>query len=154
MFSQASHTGAQAQIPRGVADYFWDEAFARRRLEAALLDLFRAWGYQDVIPPMFEYADTFLHRSSPKLQAELYRFLDRDGSVLASTPDLIMLFDADSGEPITTESLRYGFRVSVLGAPCDPRWRTPEGLALVGPHYFGYDVDYVPVEELAGHARP
>lgn len=79
---------------------------------------------------------------------------ERDGTVLASTPDLIMLFDTDSGEPITTESLRYGFRVSVLGAPCDPRWRTPEGLALVGPRYFGYEVDYVPVEELAGDARP
>lgn len=74
---------------------------------------------------------------------------ERDGRVLASTPDLIMLFDAESGEPITTESLRYGFRVSVVGAPCDPRWRTREGLALVGPRYFGYDVDYVPVEELA-----
>lgn len=71
------------------------------------------------------------------------------GEVLASTPDLIMMFDTDSGEPITTESLRYGFRVSVVGAPCDPRWRTPEGLALVGPRYFGYDIDYVPVEELA-----
>lgn len=88
MDSKASYTGAQAQIPRGVADYFWDEAFARRRLEAALLDLFRAWGYQDVIPPMFEYADTFLHRSSPKLQAELYRFLDRDGSTLTLRADM------------------------------------------------------------------
>lgn len=75
---------------------------------------------------------------------------ERDGGeVLASTPDLIMMFDTDSGEPITTESLRYGFRVSVVGAPCDPRWRTPEGLALVGPRYFGYDIDYVPVEKVA-----
>ena len=51
MFAQASQTDAQAQIPRGVADYFWDEAYTRRRLEARLLDLFRSWGYQDVIPP-------------------------------------------------------------------------------------------------------
>lgn len=92
MFSQASQGafqgGAQAQIPRGVADYFWDEAYARRRVETTLLDLFRSWGYQDVIPPMFEYADTFLHRSSRKLQSELYRFLDRDGSTLTLRGDM------------------------------------------------------------------
>jgi len=73
---------------------------------------------------------------------------ERDGVVVCSTPDLIMMFDADSGEPITTESLRYGFRVRVVGSPCDPRWRTPEGVALAGPRYFGYEADYRPVEEL------
>ncbi|MDB4895678.1 MAG: hypothetical protein JWN15_1940, partial [Firmicutes bacterium] len=66
--------------------------------------------------------------------------------VLASAPDLITLLDAESGEPITTEGLRYGFRVEVLGIPCDKRWRTPKGLELVGPQYFGYDFPYVPVE--------
>lgn len=67
--------------------------------------------------------------------------------VIASTPDLITILDADTGEPVTTESLRFGFRVVVLGIPCDAQWRSPEGLALVGPRYFGYDIDYVPVEE-------
>ncbi|MFI9629449.1 DUF917 domain-containing protein [Streptomyces sp. NPDC052042] len=70
---------------------------------------------------------------------------ERDGEVVASVPDLICLLDTDTGEPVTTETLRYGLRVSVVVAPCDPRWRTPEGLALVGPGYFGYDHTYVPV---------
>ena len=69
----------------------------------------------------------------------------RDGQVVASVPDLICVLDTDSGEPVTTETLRYGLRVSVVAAPCDPRWRSPEGLALAGPAYFGYDHDYVPV---------
>ena len=67
--------------------------------------------------------------------------------VLATTPDLITVLDDETGEPVTTESLRYGFRVAVLAMPGDPRWRTPAGLALVGPGYFGYDVPYVPIEE-------
>jgi DUF917 family protein len=71
----------------------------------------------------------------------------RDGEIAATVPDLIIMLDAESGEPITTEEMRYGFRVTVLAAPCDPRWRTDAGLALVGPRYFGYDVDYVPVEQ-------
>ncbi|MDR0342115.1 MAG: DUF917 domain-containing protein, partial [Nocardiopsaceae bacterium] len=71
----------------------------------------------------------------------------RDGRVVASVPDLIIVLDSDSAEPITTEEIRYGFRVSVVAAPCDPRWRTEPGLALAGPRYFGYDFGYVPVEE-------
>ena len=71
-----------------------------------------------------------------------------DGKVVASVPDLICVLDTDTGEPVTTEALRYGLRVSVLGVPCDPRWRTPEGLELVGPRYFGYDHHYQPVEAL------
>jgi hypothetical protein len=71
----------------------------------------------------------------------------RDGDVLVSVPDLITVVDADSGEPTTTEELRYGFRVAVIGAPCDARWRTDGGLALVGPRCFGYDFDYLALEE-------
>lgn len=70
--------------------------------------------------------------------------------VVATTPDLITILDAETGDAITTESLRYGFRVAVLAMPCDPRWRTLEGLKLVGPAYFGYDADYIPVEQRHG----
>lgn len=70
----------------------------------------------------------------------------RDGHVLVTTPDLLIVLDQETAEPITTEELRYGLRVTVLAAPCDPRWRTPEGLALVGPRAFGYDYDYVPFD--------
>jgi uncharacterized protein len=73
-----------------------------------------------------------------------------NGEVKVTVPDLIALLDVDTGEPITTESMRYGFRVAVIAMPCTEKWRTPEGLALVGPRYFGYDVDYVPVEKRYG----
>lgn len=76
----------------------------------------------------------------------------RDGKYIVTVPDLIAILDVDTAEPITTEGLRYGFRVAVIGMPCDARWRTPMGLKLVGPRYFGYDVDYVPVEETLGQA--
>jgi DUF917 family protein len=73
----------------------------------------------------------------------------RDAEVLASVPDLITVVDSDTGEPTTTEELRYGFRVAVLAAPCDRRWRSEAGLAIVGPRGFGYDFDYVALEERA-----
>ncbi|WP_347351027.1 DUF917 domain-containing protein [Intrasporangium sp.] len=69
----------------------------------------------------------------------------RGDEVVASVPDLICMLDTDTGEPVTTESLRYGLRVSVVAVPCDPRWRSPQGLELAGPGYFGYEHEYVPV---------
>jgi uncharacterized protein len=74
-----------------------------------------------------------------------------DGEPVVTTPDLIIVLDNETGEPITTEALRYGHRVSVLGAPCDDRWHTPAGIDLVGPRYFGYDID--PVRVWAGRTE-
>lgn len=73
-----------------------------------------------------------------------------DGDVKVCVPDLIAILDLDTGEPITTEAMRYGYRVAVIAIPCAPKWRSEKGLELVGPRYFGYDVDYVPVEERYG----
>ena len=53
------------------------------------------------------------------------------------------MLDSDTGEPVTTETLRFGHRVCVLTAPADERWHSPGGIALTGPRYFGYDTDPV-----------
>jgi len=71
----------------------------------------------------------------------------KDGAVMASVPDLICCVDLESSIPITTEALKYGRRVAVLGLPCDRKWRTPKGIETVGPRYFRYDIDYVPIED-------
>lgn len=70
-----------------------------------------------------------------------------NNEVIVSLPDLITIVEEETGEPITTESLRYGFRVKVLGIPSDLQWRTPTALRVVGPRYFGYEIDFTPVEE-------
>lgn len=69
---------------------------------------------------------------------------ERDGKIVVTTPDLITLLEAESGNPVTADSLRYGLRLVALAFPSDPQWLTPAGIALVGPRYFGYDVDYTP----------
>jgi uncharacterized protein len=79
--------------------------------------------------------------------------VEADGRVETTAPDLIIVLDADTGEPVTTEALRYGARVRVVTAPADPRWHSPEALQLAGPAYFGYDTRPVrydgTVQELA-----
>jgi DUF917 family protein len=71
------------------------------------------------------------------------------GRVLASVPDLITVLDSETADAILTETIRYGQRVTVVAFACDPVWRTERGMAVTGPRAFGYDFDYLPVEELA-----
>lgn len=70
-----------------------------------------------------------------------------DGRIVATVPDLICLVDLTTFIPVTTDALKYGKRVLIVGLKCFDLWRTKEGLALVGPRYFGLDTDYIPVEE-------
>ncbi|GAA3680093.1 DUF917 domain-containing protein [Nocardioides ginsengisoli] len=71
-----------------------------------------------------------------------------DGEVLASVPDLISIIDTQSALAISTESLRYGQRVTALAWPCHPLWRSERGLSIAGPRAFGYAIDYTPVEKI------
>ncbi|MBO2536691.1 DUF917 domain-containing protein [Rummeliibacillus suwonensis] len=76
-----------------------------------------------------------------------------DERVLCMTPDLIAVLDAETGSPITTEGLRYGARCVVIGMPADKKWRTEKGIETCGPRYFGYDMDYISLEELQEQAK-
>ena len=66
-------------------------------------------------------------------------------TILATTPDLICVFDANTGAPVTAETIKYGLAVNVLGLPCDPIWRSEKALDIIGPRYFKYDIDYQPL---------
>ncbi len=81
-------------------------------------------------------------------QNEFLIALNADDQPLAMTPDLICAVDADGGLPVTTEQLRFGLAVTMIGLPCDPQWRTAAGIDLVGPGYFGYPQAYTPLEHL------
>lgn len=71
-----------------------------------------------------------------------------DGRTVAIVPDLICVVDSDSAEPITTEGLRYGQRVRVLGISTPELMRTPEALDAFGPKAFGLSEPFVPLESL------
>jgi uncharacterized protein len=74
-----------------------------------------------------------------------YLILKLDGAVVLTVPDLITLVETDSGAPVSTEILRPGLRVTVLGLPCSPLMRTERALRSVGPAAFGYDLTYTPL---------
>ena len=67
---------------------------------------------------------------------------------VASVPDLITILDFETGTPINAERLRYGQRVTVVGVGCPDFYRSPKALAVVSPRRFGFDCDYIPLEQL------
>jgi DUF917 family protein len=77
-----------------------------------------------------------------ELQNEVLAALE-DGEVVATVPDIIAVLGLVSGRPVGTERLEYGQRVGVVAVPAPAVWRSAEGLAVVGPRSFGYDLDHV-----------
>jgi DUF917 family protein len=69
----------------------------------------------------------------------------RDGEIVATTPDIISLMDADTLRNIGSEGVRYGQRIKVIAIRAPELLRTPAALAVVGPRAFGIGVDYRPI---------
>jgi DUF917 family protein len=76
-----------------------------------------------------------------ELQNEFLVALE-EGAVRAAVPDVISVLTTHGGDPLVTELLRYGQRVSVITTPAPEVWRSAAGLAVVGPGAFGYRVGH------------
>lgn len=89
----------------------------------------------------FESANDNLHI---EFQNE-FLIAKRNDEVLVTVPDLICIVTDDTGEPVTTELLRYGTRVAVIAVAAPQELKTPIALEYVGPAAFGYDTEFRPL---------
>jgi DUF917 family protein len=76
-----------------------------------------------------------------------------DGVPDAMSPDYISNLDPATGAahypgPGRVGGYALGAEVAMVGIPASPMWRTPKGLEVFGPRYFGFDFDYLPIEQL------
>jgi len=79
------------KIPTGVQYFFDDEVKLRRYVERRALEVFGGWSYDEIILPMFDYHDLFARGMGTKRAERTYRFVDRDGALLALRPELTSL---------------------------------------------------------------
>lgn len=70
-----------------------------------------------------------------------------NGSPWICNPDLLMLIETD-GRGIYNTDFRVGQNIVAVGMKGVEGFRTEKGLRLAGPRHFGFDIDYVPIEEL------
>lgn len=71
----------------------------------------------------------------------------KNGDVFVTSPDIITVVDAVTGEPYANPILREGDNVAVIGLKARPVFRSEKGVGILGPKSFGYDYEYVPIEE-------
>lgn len=72
-----------------------------------------------------------------------------DGQVDATSPDFIQNLNPKTGDAIKHAELggyTLGEDVVMIGWPASNLWRTPRGIEVFGPRHFGFDIDYVPIE--------
>ncbi|MGD1052900.1 MAG: ATP phosphoribosyltransferase regulatory subunit [Candidatus Dormibacteria bacterium] len=67
----------------GFADWIGAAAQRRRIVTEAFVDTFAAWGYEYLSTPLVEPLETVAAGVGGGLQAQLFRFMDADGSLLA-----------------------------------------------------------------------
>ncbi len=79
------------KIPAGVQYFFDDEVKLRRYVERRAMETFAGWSYDEIILPMFDYHDLFARGMGEEKAERTYRFVDRDGALLALRPELTTL---------------------------------------------------------------
>jgi ATP phosphoribosyltransferase regulatory subunit len=127
-------------VPQGVASFFPDLAARKRHLEAKALSTFAAWGYREVVPPLFEYLDVLGQGLAPETVARGYKVEDRnDGRMMLLRPDVTAqvarMAAARREDPARPH--RYGYAAAVFTHAEAHRGRPREvfqvGAELLGP---------------------
>ncbi len=70
-------TADRWQLPDGIEEVLPQQAAAVERLRRQLLDLYRSWGYQLVIPPLVEFTDSLLIGLGADLDLLTFRLTDQ-----------------------------------------------------------------------------
>ncbi|HUJ57574.1 MAG TPA: ATP phosphoribosyltransferase regulatory subunit, partial [Kofleriaceae bacterium] len=77
------------RLPAGVRDFLPRAAARRRSLAEQVMAVFEAWGYAQVITPMFEVADVLERGLGDGARAAAIRFVEPgSGEVVALRPDI------------------------------------------------------------------
>src|SRR5665648_182064 len=75
-------------IPEGLNDLFPEEVLKRRLLENKISQVFKEWGYQEIITPTFEFYDMLARGAGSIMKKEMIKFFDREGNIIALRPEM------------------------------------------------------------------
>lgn len=64
-------------LPEGIEEVLPPQAARLERLRRRLLDLYRSWGYELVMPPLIEYLDSLLTGTGTELDLQTFKLTDQ-----------------------------------------------------------------------------
>lgn len=73
-----------------------------------------------------------------------------NGKPYVTSPDIFSAVDVETGEPRINPSITEGDKLAIIGMKAREQFRTVKGLGILGPKHFGFDIDYIPIEEIIG----
>ena len=80
-----------------------------------------------------------------------------DDEVDVISPDYIYNLNPETGESTTGGGGVGGYPLDVevvmVGVPAPEQWRSEKGIELIGPHHFGFDFEYTPIEKLQARRK-
>jgi ATP phosphoribosyltransferase regulatory subunit len=80
---------SRPMLPKGMATFLPEAAVHKRQIEETVLSVFLSWGYQEVIPPIFEYLDVIGLGMGEDLLEKGYKVVDRaNGRLMLLRPDI------------------------------------------------------------------
>ncbi|MCK9507860.1 MAG: ATP phosphoribosyltransferase regulatory subunit [Pigmentiphaga sp.] len=126
-------------LPENLADILPAEARRIEELRRSLLDIYRSYGYELVMPPLVEYLDSLLSGSGSDLELHTFKLVDqlsgRSMGVRADMTPQVTRIDAHLlNRAGTTRLCYYG---SVLHALPRGLWATREPLQI-GAELYGH----------------
>lgn len=90
MSEKAKTPRMDPRAPKGTMDILPPESARRRRVVEAALSLFRAYGYREIVTPIFEYTEVFargIGEGTDIVQKEMFTFVDKGGRSLTLRPE-------------------------------------------------------------------
>ena len=76
-------------LPEGIEDLLPEQAAQLEQLRRELLDFYRSWGYQLILPPFIEYLDSLLTGTGHDLDLQTFKLIDQlSGRLLGLRADM------------------------------------------------------------------
>lgn len=75
-----------------------------------------------------------------------------DDKPVVTSPDIIVIVNSQTGEPVPNPLAATGMEVSILAFASRPEFKNQKAIDILGPRYFGFDIEYRPIEQTMGQA--
>ncbi|MDB9865692.1 ATP phosphoribosyltransferase regulatory subunit [Candidatus Thioglobus sp.] len=132
------------QLPEGIDELTGNQAINFEQSRRDLLDLYQSWGYEVVVPPMIEFAETLV-LNSKSIDEKTFKFLDSiSGKMLGVHSDITPQIARIDSKRVKSERVdRYCYINAILQTKADDFYasRSPiqAGAELYG--FKGIDAD-------------